>query len=155
MQHVRWERLLQLPGSPKKRMKRALYIATVAVTLVAVVWERYADTNDSDAYFVKDGPGYRVEMTGRRFPLVHDPLSLLLARTRESTFTLDLPKIEGVIEGSDIPRSMDGKYRYLGRVVIANGKMKVDLYYPDDGTQEPLSWNDDYTLAPKKTVQTR
>ena len=46
-------------------------------------------------------------------------------------------------------------FRYLGRVVITSGSMKVDLYLPDGGRQRPLSWNDDYTLMQKGTVRIR
>jgi hypothetical protein len=108
-----------------------------------------AETNNERAYFARDGHLYRVEMKGRRFPLVHDPLSLVLASTYEETFTMELPRIEGVIEGPEIHA------RYLGRVVITKGKMKVDLYLPDEGTRRPLSWNDDYRLVQKDTAVTR
>ena len=115
--------------------------------LTGACWARLAERNADRAYFTREGQDYRVEMKGLRFPLVHDPISLLLERTREETFTLELPRIEGVIEGSEIRRS--GDYRYLGRVVITNGKMQVDLYYPDEGARRALSWNDEYTLLPK------
>jgi hypothetical protein len=93
---------------------------------------------------VAHGDIYRVELTGWRFPLVHDPLSLLLDRTRRASVTLDLPRLDGVIDGGEIPVAPD-KLRYVGRVVVSNRKMHVDLYY-DDG--RPLSWNDEYTLVP-------
>jgi hypothetical protein len=95
--------------------------------------------------FVADGHIYRVELTGWRFPLVHDPLSLLLDRTRKATLTIELPRIEGVIDGGEIPVGPD-KLRYVGRVVVTNRKMQVDLYYDD---RRPLSWNDEYTLVPR------
>ena len=135
--------------------RRLLFIAIGFLILAAACWERVAERNDERASFSSDGHVYRVEMKGLRFPLVHDPLSLLLARTRETTFTLELPRIDGVIEGTEIPRSLDGNYRYLGRVVITRGKMEVDLYYPDEGTRRPLSWNDEYTLVPKDTGESR
>lgn len=137
-------------------MKRTLFIAVCFATLVAVLWERHAQSNDEHAYFAKDGHIYRVEMKGRRFPLVHDPISLLLYRTYEEIFEMELPRIEGVIQGTDIP-VRPGKLRYVGRVVITDGKMKVDLYYDDvgEGTRHPLSWNDEYTLVQKDTGGTR
>ena len=130
-------------------MRRVLFIALCIVILAAAGWAKYAETNDERAYFVRDGHIYRVEMKGRRFPLVHDPVSLLSSSTREATFTLELPRIEGVIEGREIHE------RYLGRVVINKERMEVDLYYRDDGTRRALSWNDDYTLVPKDTASTR
>ena len=75
---------------------------------------------------------------------MHDPLSLLTERTRRASLTLALPRIEGVIDGADIPVGPD-KLRYGGRVVIAKQKMQVDLSY---GDRRPLSWNDEYWLVP-------
>ncbi len=72
--------------------------------LTGTWWYRHAQDGDR-AYFARMGNVYRVEMRGWRFPLVHDPLSLLLERTYEETLTLDLPRIEGVIDGSEIPVS--------------------------------------------------
>jgi hypothetical protein len=125
-------------------MRRTIYALLCVATLAVGGWLKYADRNDGRAYFVAEANVYRVELTGWRFPLVHDPLSLFLESTRRATVTLDLPRIEGVIEGSDIPVGPD-KVRYNGRVVIADRKMQVDLYY--DGDRRPLSWNDDYTLV--------
>jgi len=124
-------------------MRRILFVALGLMILAAACWTRYAETNDERAYLVRDGNVYRVELKGRRFPLVHDPVSLVLASTQTETFTLELPRIEGVIEGREIHA------RYLGRVVITSGQMNVDLYYSDEGTRRALSWNDDYTLVQK------
>jgi hypothetical protein len=125
-------------------MRRTLFTVICVATLAAACWERHAERNDERAYFVSDGHTYRVELTGWRFPLVHDPLSLLLERTRKATLTMELPRLEGVVDGSEIPVAPD-KLRYVGRVVITNRKMQVDLYYTD---RRPLPWNDDYTLVP-------
>ena len=125
-------------------MRRTLFIVICLATLAAACWERHAESNDGRAYFAVDGHIYRVELTGWRFPLVHDPLSLLLDRTRRATFTMELPRIEGVIDGGEIPVGAD-KLRYVGRVVVTNRKMQVDLYFDD---RRPLSWNDEYMLVP-------
>jgi hypothetical protein len=127
------------------KMRRTLIAIICLATLAAACWERHAERNDGRAYFVADGHIYRVELTGWRFPLVHDPLSLLLERTRRATLTLELPRVEGLIDGREIPVSPD-KLRYVGRVVVTNRKMQVDLYYED---RRPLSWNDEYTLVPR------
>jgi hypothetical protein len=129
-------------------MRRRLLILICAALLAAVWWERHAERNVERAYFSSDGPGYLVEMKRWRFPLVHDPLSLLLGRTYEETLTMRLPRIEGVIDGTEIPVDAD-KLRYVGQVVITERKMKVDLYYGGDGenTRRPLPWNDEYTLV--------
>lgn len=124
-------------------MKRTLIVAIFLAALGASCWERYAERNDGRAYFTRSGDTYRVELTGWRFPLVHDPLSLFLERTRRATLTLQLPRLEGAIEGSDLLMLPD-KLHYAGRVVISNRKMTVDLSHGDGS---PLSWNDEYTLV--------
>lgn len=80
--------------------------------------------------------------------MAHDPFSAIRGRTYEETLTIDIPRIEGVIEGSEIP-VVPGHIRYAGRIVITNGKMKIDLSYDDHGshTKVPLLWNGDYTLV--------
>jgi hypothetical protein len=130
--------------------RRILFIGLCVSVLVAACWHKYAETNHDRAYFAQDGQIYRVELKGRRFPLVHDPVSLLTESTREQTFTLELPRIEGVIEAGEIHRN------YLGRVAITKGQMSVDLYFQDEGTRrQPLSWNGEYRLLPKDTPATR
>ena len=106
--------------------------------------------NQERAYFSKQGSSYLVEMKGTRRLMAHDPISFIRGRTSEETLILELPRIEGEIEGSEIPVP-PGKLPYGGRVVIAKDKMKVDLFYDDrtDNTRMPLDWNDEYTLVPR------
>jgi hypothetical protein len=127
-------------------MKRLLLPVICATMLGAVWWARHTEGNDERAYFSSDGSRYRVELTGWRFPLVHDPLSFVLGRSRKATLTLDLPRIEGVVEGTEIRVDPD-KLRYDGRVLIDKGMMRVDLYYGDG---HPLSWNGEYRLVRKE-----
>jgi hypothetical protein len=100
--------------------------------------------NDEHAYFWRRGESYQVDIKGRRRLLAHDPISFVLGRTYEETLTLALPRIEGTIEGSEIP-VRPGSLRYAGRVIIRNAKMTIELYY-DDKTKVPLLWNGEYTL---------
>lgn len=125
-------------------MKRLLTILTTAcflTLLVACAWTG----NYERAYFTKSGQVYLVEMKGRRRLLAHDPISA--GRTYEETLTLELPRIEGVIGGVEIP-SQTGHLGYEGKIEIAKGRMKVDLYYngPD---KHPTPWNGKYTLVRK------
>lgn len=80
--------------------------------------------------------------------MAHDPISALLGRTYEETLTIKLPRIEGEIDGTEIVPPPD-RLPYLGRVVIENGRMKVDLRY-DDSAQVELPWNGEYTLRERK-----
>ena len=129
-------------------MKRLLILVGLALTLTACEWTG----NYEDAYFVKSGDRYQVEMKGRRRLMAHDPISGLRGRTYEETLIMDLPRIEGEIAGSEIPVPPD-KLKYKGRVVITKAKMKLDLYYdnPGESVSRPLPWNGEYTLVPRET----
>ena len=111
-------------------------------------------SNDEHAYFSKHGASYLVELKGRRRLMAHDPVSAIRGRTYEETLTIELPRIEGVIEGADIPVK-PGFLRYTGRIVITGHKMKVDLYYDnrDENTKVGLLWNGEYTLVPKDAAR--
>jgi hypothetical protein len=111
--------------------------------------------NNERAYVDRHGSSYLVEMKGTRRLLAHDPFSAIRGRTYEETLTLQLPRIEGVIEGSEIPVPPD-KLRYAGRIVITKGKMKVDLYYDDGGNSKVATpWNGQYTLVERDMSGTR
>ena len=133
-------------------MKRVFLAACVLILMAACS----RTGNYERAYFDKKGASYLVEMKGTRRLMAHDPVSAIRGRTYEETLTITIPRIEGVIEGTEIP-VMPGKLRYGGRIVITKSKMKVDLYYDDreDNTQVPLPWNGEYTLVPKGTAATR
>jgi hypothetical protein len=123
----------------------------IALCFATIAFACSGTGNDEHAYFTKHGQSYRVEMKGRRRLMAHDPISAVLGRTYEDTLTIELPTIEGVIDGSSIPVP-SGHLRYAGRVVITDRKMKVDLYYDDrsDNAKVPLPWNGEYTLEQKK-----
>jgi hypothetical protein len=125
-------------------MKRVLIVLTAAffMTLLTSCWRT---GNYERAYFTKRGEIYLVEMKGRRLLLAHDPISA--GRTYEETLTLELPRIEGVIDGVEIP-TQTGHLGYAGRIEIAKRRMKVDLYY-DGSDRHPTPWNGKYTLAQK------
>ena len=102
--------------------------------------------NYDRAYFTKYGSKYFVEMKGTRRLMAHDPISAARGETYEDTLMIELPRIEGVIKGSEIPVPSD-KLPYTGEIVITNNKMKVDLYYDHPTDKAPLPWNDEYTLV--------
>jgi hypothetical protein len=120
----------------------------MVICLATLVSACSAVSNDEVAHFTMRGSGYLVEMKGRRRLMTHDPISAVRGRTYEETLTIELPRIEGVIEGTEI-QVKQGDLRYVGRVIITNATMKVDLYYDDrdEHSQVPLLWNGDYTLV--------
>ena len=132
---------------------RHIFFTAVCLATLATACSRTG--NDERAYFVKHGATYLVEMKGRRRLMAHDPFSAILGRTYEETLTIEVPRIEGVIEGAEIP-VRPGRLRYAGRVAIRGRQMRVDLYYDDrgDNTKVPLAWNGGYTLVQREAAGT-
>jgi hypothetical protein len=127
---------------------RPWLIAPAFVLLLAALLTACSRTrNYEHAYFSRQGSSYLVELKGTRRLMAHDPISALLGRTYEETLTMKLPRIEGEIDGTEIPVPPD-KLSYTGRVVITSGKMKVDLRY-DGSDRAALLWNGNYTLVPQ------
>ena len=124
--------------------KMRLVLLMVLLTLITACSRT---GNYEQAYFARKDGKYLVEMRGRRRLMAHDPISGIRGGTYEATLSLELPRIEGVIEGPEIPVS-PGYLSYVGQVAITKDKMKVDLYYNDD-TRHPLPWNGEYTLVQK------
>jgi len=131
-------------------MRRVSFVVICFATLVSACSET---GHDEHAYFVKHGPNYLVEMKGRRRLMAHDPVSAIRGRTYEETLTIELPRIEGVIDGAEIS-VRPGYLRYAGRVVITSRKMNVDLYYHDRdaNTKVALLWNGEYMLLQRDTT---
>ena len=132
-------------------------VSLVVICLVATLVSSCGRaSNDERASYTTQGSSYLVEMKGRRLLMAHDPLSWLRGRTYEDTLTLELPRIDGVVEGREIPVKPD-KLRYTGRVVMTSGRMTVDLHYVnrDGRTEAPLPWNGEYKLVEKENPAPR
>lgn len=130
-------------------MRRVLIAAGCLLLLVSAC-SRVG--NNERAYFTKQGRSYLVELKGNRRLMAHDPISAIRGRTYEETLTIQLPRIEGVIDGTEIPVP-EGKLSYVGNVVINAHKMKLNLFYDDrsDNSKVPMDWNGEYTLVEKET----
>ncbi|HEY8223776.1 MAG TPA: hypothetical protein VIG25_00780 [Pyrinomonadaceae bacterium] len=124
--------------------------ALLTVSLIVLLAGCARTGNHERAYFTKAGSKYLIEMKADRRTLAHDPFSAIRGRTYEESLTIEVPRIEGVIQGSEIPVPA-GKLRYTGTIAITRDKMKVDLYY-DDSERHSLPWNGQYTLVPKERV---
>jgi hypothetical protein len=129
-------------------MKRVLLIATSLLTLLTACSRA---SNYEQASFAKKDGKYLVELRGKRRLMAHDPISGIRNGTYEDSLILRLPRIEGVIDGTEIPVRR-GDLSYEGRVDITKDKMKVDLYYVES-SKHPLLWNDEYTLVEKDTIE--
>jgi hypothetical protein len=126
------------------RLKHASAIAICAVGLVAGCGD---DENFRDAYYWRTNSGYVIELKGKRIGMAHDPITALMRRTYDSKLVLEVPRIQGVVSGKEIP-VQPGWYKYLGQIDIAGERMVVDLYYDntDQKRRDRVSWNGEYVL---------
>lgn len=133
------------------RIKRTLKIALPLLLVLAGAYNCMHDKtrNYETATITRDGELYRIELTGTRYLMVHNPFALLMMPTHEATYVLSVPRIEGAVTGGEIPVER-GYYKLLGGIAFEGDRMTVDLYYDnyDDKIRDPLSWNGDYTIKP-------
>ena len=129
-------------------MTHRTYLCVLLVGFSLFVGGCGRTSNHERAYFTKAGSKYLIEMKGDRRRMAHDPWSAIVNGTYEETLTLELPRIEGVIQGSEIP-APPRKLGYTGTVSITGNKMKVDLRY-DGSDRQSLDWNGEYTLVPRE-----
>ena len=124
-------------------MKRSRLSAIAGLACVVAATTSCAGArNYEQAYFSALRSGYLIELQGKRHRLAHDPISLVVGNSYDETHELVLPRLDGTIEGREIPH-----FRYSGRIVISDGKMNVALTHGDGG--EHSSWNGAYVLNPK------
>lgn len=102
--------------------------------------------NFKDASVAKVGNQYAVTLKGTRVLMAHDPVSMLIGGTYIDTETFQVPRIEGVVEGKEIPVEA-GHVNYIGRIEFSGTRMKVELYYDYDKNIEPVFWNGEYNLV--------
>ena len=130
-----------------KKVTRII-IALVAISITFLVLLRPKIKNDEAALVYKVDSSYLVVLTGTRYLMAHDPISALLGKTYDETYRIVVPRIEGVVKGSEIPVEK-GYYVYEGQIDFKGNRMSMNLYYDnyDDKRKDPLSWNGEYSFV--------
>ena len=81
--------------------------------------------------------------------MVHDPISLFKKGTYIDSAKFEIPRSEGIIDGSEI-QNRTGSYKILkGNAITINNKtMMVNLFYDnyDEKKTDPSTWNGNYEL---------
>ncbi len=126
---------------------RAVKIAVAVALALGYSCVRDKTSNDEIAVVARDGETYRITLSGTRYLMVHDPVSLLRRPRYTATKVLTVPRLTGTVDGAEIPVK-PGYHKLLGSIVFDGERMTVDLYYDntDDCIRDPLSWNGAYTL---------
>jgi TonB family protein len=107
-----------------------------------------ANRNYDDATFRKIGRRYLIEVSGKRRTASHD---LQRWGTYEGFCQLDVPRIEGTIDGKEIHQA-PGYYPFQGSISIHGREMivnlKIDNY--DFHRLDNFGWNGTYSLEEEK-----
>lgn len=103
--------------------------------------------NNEVATYKTVGSTYVLTVTGMRGNMAHDPISFIFRGSHEASESFEIPRITGVVKGSEIPRPK-GHYMLLGDITFNNDYVTIDLSYDnyDDKTQPKLNWNGKYIL---------
>jgi len=128
-----------------KRATIVIVIILCAVGFIAII--RGKAENHETVNITKEGAEYKIQFTGTRYLMVHDPISALLRKTYETTYSLKVPRIKGTVNGNEIPVKK-GHYQFVGNVKFNKDIVIVDLYTDnyDDKTKNASSWNGKYTI---------
>ena len=123
-------------------------VRLLSIGLFIIIYFSISPTNNNEIATIEKFENlYIVTVTGKRLLMPHDPISLLKRETYLDTFKVSVPRVEGIINGQEIPTEK-GNYKVLGTIVIDGEQMKIDLYYDnfDDSIKNPLSWNGEYKV---------
>jgi len=105
--------------------------------------------NFKTAYIDKTGDNYQVTLLGKRSLMTHDPISILKRETYIDSFKINIPRQEGIIDGTELFNRPGGYKLTKGTTIsITDDKMKVTLLYDnfDDKTIDKSFWNGEYDL---------
>jgi hypothetical protein len=134
-----------------EKLKIVRLTSSISLGLLLIIFYSISPAkNNKTATIEKVENLYVVTLTGKRILMSHDLISLLKRKTYLDTFKVSVPRVEGVINGQEIPTE-EGHYKMLGTIVFDGDEMKIDLYYDnyDDSIQYPLSWNGEYKIKLK------
>ncbi len=128
-----------------------IIIASLLISISFLFLLRPKVKNDETALIYKMDSSYLIVLTGTRYLMVHDPISALLGKTYNETYKIIVPRINGVVSGSEIPVEK-GYYRYEGQIEFRDNKMSINLYADnyEDKKKDALSWNGEYSFVLNK-----
>jgi hypothetical protein len=130
-------------------MKNFFYIvlSTFLLSIFLVSCERKI-YNNKNAIVIHENNHTFLKLTGKRKPMVHDPISIFKSNLIDDTLMLQIPTLEdGVVDGSNITVE-EGYYKYQGTISIDKNVLKVDLQIinTDNKILKPESYNGTYNL---------
>ncbi len=111
--------------------KYAFISVAFALITLNIFCSEYKIKNNKIAFAIFKGNKIYLILTGKRVPLVHDPISILKNKLIDDTLFLQIPTLKnGIINGNEIP--VEEYYNtYKGYILINNKKIIVALQIVD------------------------
>lgn len=107
--------------------------------------------NNDTAFLVPKNNQIFLQLTGKRLPLVHDPISAFTSKAINDTLLINIPYLkEGIINGRDIPVE-EGYYKYQGYINFSKETVSVKLQIIDSDSKKNVEepYNGMYKLIRK------
>lgn len=132
-------------------MNKILLIGIVLLFVSCSVFK--GAKNSKYAYYTLNNNVYKIELSGKRVSMTHDPVSIIKGDRYNTQMVFSVPKIKGVIKGEEIlsPKHSND-FKYVGEIKIYGEKMSINLeykYFDNESPNHPISWNGTYILMKK------
>ena len=95
--------------------------------------------NNEIATYKVVGDKFHITVSGERGNMAHDPISLIFRGSTKVSETLVVPRIQGVVSGSEIP-PQEGYVPYKGEVLFNGNQMIIRLIYDYIEREDSPSW---------------
>ncbi len=104
--------------------------------------------NNKNAFVLVKNNQIFLKLTGKRVPLVHDPISIFTSPADNDSLLIPIPYLkDGIINGNDIIVE-EGNHKYQGYIYINKNVLIVNLQIidTDDKKIVPTTYNGKYNL---------
>jgi hypothetical protein len=120
----------------------------IIVTLILLTTGCATLSNFSQAACRQTSSGFEIGLSGMHPNLTHSVTGYLRKPLTEAKIEFHVPRISGIVDGSEIPHS-SGTYAYGGTLEFRASQLIVELHSvdTDDQINRPLDWNGTYQLG--------
>ena len=147
-------KLIQLAREAGFKVDKKHKLTVLVISLAIAALKTYffvinsTVTNYQTAYIAKEKGHFVLTVKGRRFGMVHDPISLLLRNTYEDSMDYIIPRNQGVIKGKELLTD-SSSYKSIGTITIQNNQADINLSIDntDDKKLELDDWSGKYNLV--------
>jgi hypothetical protein len=143
-------KLTNKPIESEKTLKKIFLLCSLIIASITTYSLLFTSpsTNYTTAFIATEKDHFILTVKGKRFLMVHDPVSMLLRETYEDSTNYIIPRKQGVIKGGELPTE-PGYYKSIGTINIKDNQVEINLSIDnyDDKKLDPHSWNGKYELV--------